>query len=364
MAAIEFPAQPTRDAIYAHYEANAEEDHRAHLGASLLGHECDRFLWLTFRWARREKFSGRMLRLFETGHMAEPRLAANLRAIGVELHTEDPAGRQWRISFAGGHAGGSMDGAGLGFPEGPKTWAVWECKTSGTKAFEAMKKDGVSKTKPMHFAQMQVYMGETGMHRACYTMVCKETDEIYSEWVHFDPVVHAKLIARAERIVASSTPPSRISDKPTWWQCKFCKFAPICHGEAAPEVNCRTCAHSTPDMNGTTTEAGGRWYCNVPSQPDGGGAGVVIPIAVQRTGCDQHQYIPAMLESFAKPVDMSPAGGVVYQTEAGQFTNGCGTAELSSVEIHNCEHKAFLVDLTNVKSMGFNQASIVKETSK
>ena len=28
-----------------------QEAPRAHLGASLLGHPCDRYLWLMFRWA-------------------------------------------------------------------------------------------------------------------------------------------------------------------------------------------------------------------------------------------------------------------------------------------------------------------------
>lgn len=52
--------------IDTHHEANAEPP-RPHMGCSLLGHPCDRYLWLSFRWASQEQFSGRMLRLFRRG---------------------------------------------------------------------------------------------------------------------------------------------------------------------------------------------------------------------------------------------------------------------------------------------------------
>jgi len=372
MAQIEFPAQPTRDLIYRVYEEAAargepvtyqavtvenSNGHRTHLGASLIGHHCDRYLWFTFRWVAGETFDGRMLRLFETGHLAEPRLAHAIRRAGVELHTTDPAGRQWRISAVGGHFGGSMDGAGLGFPEAPKTWAVWECKTSGTKAFNAMKVEGVQKAKPQHYAQMQVYMGETSMHRALYTMVCKETDEVYTEWVHFDPVEHARLMARAAAIIEAAVPPSPISENPSWWQCKFCKFHSACHEEAAPEVNCRTCAHSTPDVVGES----GVWRCNRPEHPDDGGADEKLSVDVQRAGCAEHRFIPILLANFAKPVDVID-GDVHYALkDGGKFVNGSGLGGLSSEEVHKCENKVLLQDLTTVKLAGFANAKLVKE---
>ena len=40
---------------------------RRYLGASVAGHECDRYLWLHFRGLFRERFEGRMYRLFERG---------------------------------------------------------------------------------------------------------------------------------------------------------------------------------------------------------------------------------------------------------------------------------------------------------
>lgn len=80
------PDQVTAEAIMAWYEEKPQ-DFRDHLGASLIGHSCNRYLWLTFRWAVMPKFEGRMLRLFNTGNREEVRIAEELRGIGVELYT-------------------------------------------------------------------------------------------------------------------------------------------------------------------------------------------------------------------------------------------------------------------------------------
>lgn len=341
MAKLPEPNFATASMIYQAYENDAEDGNRPHLGASLIGHACERYLWLTFRWVDAKKFPGRMLRLFETGQLEEARVARNLRRIGVELHTETPDGKQWRVSALGGHFAGSMDGAGRGFPEGPKTWAVWECKTSNTKGFKELQDKGLQKAKPQHYAQVTIYMGETGMERAMYTCVCKETDEIYTEWVHFDPVEFAKLKARAERVINASEPPLRCSNDPSWYVCKMCDFHAHCHGEMAPAVNCRTCAHATPEMNGDA-----RWSCPVVNQDPNISS---IPLSLQRTGCSQHRYIPILLERFAKQKDYVN-GDVVYETEAGEFANGDpNNGALASQEIRDCEQKVMLADCYRIK---------------
>lgn len=340
MAKIPESNYATASQIYQAYENDAEDGNRPHLGASLIGHACERFLWLTFRWVDAKKFPGRMLRLFETGQLEEQRVARNLRRIGVELHTETPDGKQWRVSSLGGHFAGSMDGAGRGFPEAPKTWAVWECKTSNTKGFKELQEKGLQKAKPQHYAQVTIYMGETGMDRAMYTCVCKETDEIYTEWVHFDPVEFARLRARAERVINANEPPLRCSNDPSWYVCKMCDFHEHCHGEAAPAVNCRTCAHSTPHM----VDEDALWTCG--SSPDNDPA---LTVSDQRKGCGGHRYIPILLERFAKQSDYVN-GDVVYETEAGPFVNGDpANGALSSQEIRDCAQKVMLADAYRIK---------------
>lgn len=337
MSKLPEPNHTTVAAIFRAYEEDADNGHRPHLGASLIGHACDRALFYTFRWALERKFPGRLLRLFETGQLAEPRMAGNLRRIGVEIHETSPDGQQWRVSDHGGHFGGSLDGAGLGFPEAPKTWAVWENKTSNTKGYKELLAKGLKAAKPLHHAQVTIYMGYTGMDRAMYTCVCKETDDIYSEWIHFDPVEFARLRVKAERIITAAEPPQRMSNDPSWYECKYCDYHAVCHGETLPEVNCRTCAHSTPEMDGEA-----HWSCANKSSDDGNGL-PPIPLDVQRKGCAGHRYIPILLQKIGTQSDFVD-GNVIYKTDAGtEFAQGEGPGAISSVELRAMENKAALI---------------------
>jgi hypothetical protein len=337
MAALPEPIHSTVNLIYQAYENDADDGNRPHLGASLIGRPCERQLWYTFRWVDSKKFSGRMLRLFETGQLAEARFVANLRRIGVQVHDVTPDGKQWRVTDLGGHFGGSMDGAAVGLPEAPKTWHVLEFKTHGDKSFTELAKSKVAKAKPEHYAQMQVYMGYTGMERALYMAVNKNTDELYAERVDFDPVEFAKLKARAERVIRAAEPPLRVSNDPSWFVCKMCDFHAHCHGEAAPAVNCRTCAHATPFMDGDD----GEWICEAKTN--------TITVETQRTGCGQHRYIPILLEKFATQKDYVN-GDVVYSTPTGDFANGDpANGALASQEIRDCQQKVMLADAYRIK---------------
>lgn len=344
MAAVPEPIHATANLIYKAYENDAEEGNRPHLGASLIGHACERYLWMTFRWVDSKKFPGRMLRLFKAGNDFEPRIVAELRRIGVEVHDVDPTGRQWRVSSIGGHFGGSMDGAARGFAEAPKTWCVTEFKTHNAKSFAGLVKEGVQKSKPQHYAQMTIYMGETGMDRAMYIAENKDTSELYCEWIHFDQVEYAKLKARAERVIRAAEPPLKISEDPSWYVCKMCDFHDHCHGEAAPAVNCRTCAHATP-VTGEGAE-GGQWHCEKIEEAN---CDENIDDATMRTGCKDHRYIPILLERFATQTDYVN-GDVMYATpDGGVFGNGDNPGSLKSVEIRAMEAKSLLGGVAKLK---------------
>lgn len=281
MAALPAPASPTVDAIYAAYEGGQESGYREHLGASSIGTECERAVWYSFRWATRARHTGRLLRLFQTGHMAEARFVADLRRIGVTVMDVDPeTGRQWNLRDATGHFGGSMDAVAIGLPEAPKTWHACEFKTHSAKSFAALVKDGVEKSKPLHYAQMQAYMHLADLDRAFYLAVNKDTDELHAERVKRDAEAGLRIVAKAERIIGAAQPPARISMDPAWFQCRFCDHHAVCHGGAMPERHCRSCLHSTP-------VAGGEWHCARHN--------MVLPPFYQRTGCAAHLYIPALV---------------------------------------------------------------------
>jgi hypothetical protein len=331
MAKLPAPVHATAAAIYRAYEAQAGDGLRPHLGASEIGHDCDRALWYGFRWAERAQFDGRMLRLFETGKREEARVIDNLRAIGCQVWADD-GDAQFKVTAVGGHAGGSMDGVVQGLPEAPKTPHLMEVKTHSAKSFKELSAKGVKVAKPQHYAQMQVYCGLATLDRWLYFAVNKDTDELHTERGEFDRAEFDRLMAKAQRIITAAEPPARISDDADWWQCKTCRFAAICHGAAAPLVNCRTCMHSTPALNG---EPGG-WICEAHKE--------WLTVDEQRAGCDDHRYIPLTLQRFAEAVDADEVtNAIVYRNTltGAQFVNADHPG-LSSAEIRACADKAML----------------------
>ena len=285
------PNQPTVDAIYQWHERRQRSGGRGHLGASQIGAPCERALWYGFRWALKVKHAGRLLRLFETGQLAEQRFVAELRAAGIEVHELDETGAQFSVSSCRGHFGGSMDGVALGLLEAPKTWHVLEFKTHSAKSFAALKKDGVEKSKPEHAAQMQVYMHLAGLERAFYLAVNKDTDELYSERLRHDEAAALRLIAKAERVIGAGEPPTRISEDASFYLCRWCAYSDICHGDGWADRNCRTCLHST-------TVDQGQWDC--------ARWGKVLTDQEQREGCGAHKFLPALVPG--EQVDANETG--------------------------------------------------------
>ena len=293
----------TREAIFAGYEADASDGFRSHLGASLIGKACERALWYDFRWTTKARFDGRVLRLFETGNREEERLVRNLRRTGATVLEVDPeTGRQFRVQAHGGHFGGSLDGVAIHLLEAPKAWHVLEFKTHSNKSFTDLVAKKVRESKPQHFAQMQIYMNLMGMNRAMYLAVNKDTDDLYVQRVEADVAYTEQLLEKARRIIFAPTPLPRISEEPSWYQCRLCDHADVCHGSRAAEVNCRTCLHSSPVEGG--------WHCDRHQKP--------LSEVDQRTGCEQHLYLPplvpaAQVDAGEDWVDYEFSGGVCWR---------------------------------------------------
>lgn len=315
---------PTVQAIYSMWASRIGQP-RAYLGGSVLGRECERALWYGFRWAYGgDQFDGRMLRLFDRGQREEAAFVADLRGIGCTVHDTDPGtGGQFRFKACSGHAGGGIDGVVQGVPEAPRAWHLVEMKTHNAKSFAALEKDGVAKSKPEHWAQMQIYMRWASLDRALYLAVNKDNDSLYSERVYFDADAAAALEAKADRVIFAAEPLPGISEDPAFFKCKLCPAAKVCHTAALPPVSCRTCLHATPERDGD-----GRWSC--------ARWGADVPLDAQRAGCDQHLYIPALMKRWGEAVDASEADGwVAYRAADGlEFRNGpWGQSSFTSREL-------------------------------
>ena len=310
MAIIPEPVNSISALIDKNYEDN-QEPPRPHMGCSTLGHPCDRWLWLSFRLAVVEKFQGRILRLFKRGQNEEATVVANLEAIGMKV-TKTGA-NQSRVSF-GSHVSGSVDGViEYGVPEAPNTKHVLEIKTHGLKSFTSLEKDGVKKSKPMHYVQMQMYMKGLGIDRALYYAVCKDDDRIYTERVKLDEVVADKAITRGHRLATTDRMPPPLSTDPSWFECKFCAAHEFCNKtKLTKQVNCRTCAHSTAKEDST-------WFCEQYE--------LTLDFEQQKMGCAAHILHPDIV-----PWKYTSDGdAVVWHTEHGDIRNGL--EDFASTEI-------------------------------
>lgn len=236
------------------FNGKQEDGYRSHLGASMIGLDCPRQLWYGFRWVHITKHVGRTILLFNRGHMEEGRFVTLLQMIGMKVWQVDGKGKQYRVSYFGGHYGSAIDGVATGCPDLPNEPILTEFKTSNTKNFKVMQKEGVREAQPKHFIQMQAYMKYYKLAHALYVMICKETDELYAEIVKAETEIAEQYKDRAENIIFRDTPPKGISNTPGAWSCKFCDYKEICHNDGEVLRNCRTCVFAQAKPDGT-------WFC-------------------------------------------------------------------------------------------------------
>jgi hypothetical protein len=259
--------------IDAFCKAEFAEDPRTHLGASIIGNDCQAYSWNTFRWLHSEQFSGQMLRLFNRGHEEERRFVRWLEGIGFEVREFDPAtGKQFRITGCKGHFGGSLDS--MMKPPAryniPAEFMIWlgEFKTHNEKSYAKLAGakpkfghmrtggKGVVMSKPQHFRQMCSYGRAYNFKYGLYCAVNKDTDELYFEIVELDFRQADDLFRKAEGIVFSQEQAPKIAQSPAFFDCSYCNFQGICHRGEPVAKNCRSCVNAVPVDNA-------EWHCNL-----------------------------------------------------------------------------------------------------
>ena len=158
-------------------------------------------------------------------------------------------------------------------------WCLAEFKTSNNKLFRPFDKNTLEHVRIEHFIQCHIYMHYTGVSRALYMVVNKDSDEIYTEFVNYSNDVASYYIDRAKRIITSPIPLERVNDDPSWYKCAMCEFRVICHGKDEFARNCRTCIHATPK-----TDAGDKvWFCEVHHKE--------LTFQDQKQGCECYEPI-------------------------------------------------------------------------
>lgn len=267
---------------------------RPHLGASLVGDECARKLWYTFRWASQADYSGtlskakeksawieedtlagRMLDLFDTGDRIEERTVELLRGAGIKVWEVDPAtGKQYQVSW--GHFGGSTDGVvkhDLLEPVmvGDYEWRagvvlLLEVKSYNAERFRALRRKGVKESDPKYWVQAQIYM--LGLQEAgapidgcLFIATCKDDSRKEAQFIGLNKEEATKARDRGVAITLMDEPPERAYPTADHFRCKLCDHQETCWMGVLPARSCRTCVSATPASDGS-------WLCErVPENP-------------------------------------------------------------------------------------------------
>lgn len=277
---VAIPPKPEQQIINRIYAAIQKEKadpdlYLGRLGSSFIGEECIRQIWLDWRGFAREQFEGRMLRLFETGHLQEARIVEDLRRAGFAVWDKQEDGRQYEFTDESGHFITKVDGVVKDVPESEKPH-VLEVKTHNKNSFSSLVKKGVQEAKPTHYSQMQISMALGGFTRALYVAVCKDDEQFYVERIREDEAEQKKLKAKIIKLTEARLRPAGISDDGSSFGCKFCSMKAVCIKEVEPLRHCRTCTMCTPGQEG-------KWVCELNKH--------TLTLDEQRKGCEHYEAL-------------------------------------------------------------------------
>lgn len=278
MVAITHSEETMADRIYAYYEKQNEKPiYLARIGASSIGDPCLRSIWLSWRGYDDKKFGGRMLRLFQTGHLQEERIQDDLKNAGFQVWTHQEDGNQFTYTDETGHFVCKLDGVIKGVIGAEKTPHDLEIKTHSLKSYDEVKKKGVEKAKPVHFYQMQAGMLYSKLSRALYVALCKNDEDYHIERIRPDSAVREEIQHKIRTLVNATIPPQGVSPDGGAYDCRWCDMKEVCTGQKKPIKTCRSCQYATVILKD------GKWGCMLSKE--------VLSLDQQREACKAYEVL-------------------------------------------------------------------------
>lgn len=199
-----------------------KDERRQYIGASQIGHKCDRAIWYAFNGFEKECDSVKMQKVYDAGRIFENLILDYIIAGGIIVEGIERACEDEEIPMFRGH----MDGVLMLPNQDP---IVLELKTSKASSFARFVQHGLMAWAPQYYDQLQSYMGMTGYKNGVLVAINKDSSELHEEWVKFDEIHYASIKEKVKRIINASETPEKINRSPLFYVCQMCNFRRVCH---------------------------------------------------------------------------------------------------------------------------------------
>lgn len=210
------------------YQSLIEDDERNYIGASSIGSDCLRAIWYQFKGVKAQSVPAKFRRTWAIGKALEQVVHNWLCDVGIVVVRNWPELVHPTMPFFKGNVDGVwMKSRYKIHDQKPK--AIIEIKTAKDASFKIFVKKGVKAWNPQYYAQIQAYMGLSGIHSTYILVLNKDNSDISDELVLFDPEFYKKLEEKAAFVNGANVEPPRIHGSALWYQCKMCKFNKVCH---------------------------------------------------------------------------------------------------------------------------------------
>lgn len=234
-----------------------EFPYRHHLGASILGGDCELQLFFSFRWVKNIQHDSRIERIFSKGRREEIVMLDHLEMIGCQL-TREREGAQIRAPLPP-HLGGSTDAilhVPAQFVGKYGNYMPIEVKTHKQETFNRIKKKPIYESMPQHWCQANIYDVSFQATHFMYYAKNKNNEEYSIQIYPADAMVAKINIDRGSRVVYT-TNKIQLGRTTAKHKCNMCDYKMICKGKLpAEDRNCRSCKNAIPMTDGL-------WVCNV-----------------------------------------------------------------------------------------------------
>ena len=203
------------------YQSKVSDDVRDYIGASSIGSDCLRQIWYQFQGIPAESVPAKIRLTWAIGKHLEGLVVDWLVKAGIEVEVSDKTYTAKDMPYFQGHFDGVIVFG--------KEKSILEIKTAKDASFNIFIKKGVKRWHPQYYAQIQSYMGMSGIKSTYILVLNKDSSELSDEYVTYDSDFYDELCDKARMIHDAKIEPPRINGSALWYQCKLCKFNKVCH---------------------------------------------------------------------------------------------------------------------------------------